>query len=125
MRAIIDHIVTISGFFTIASFIVMHLYLYSKRAAPFLVLNPLWPVIIFKYRDYTKKNRGKPGIFYYLFLINIFILIPAIISEFLFEISDAHFLVLVLALLVLLPLFSIILYVVIGLSKDDFYNKLF
>jgi len=125
MNEILNLVVIFFGFSAMASFIGMHLYLFSKKESPFLVINPFWPAIIVNYRNYTKENYGRPCLLYFLFLINIFFLIPTLILLLAFQFKESLFLFTILALLVVLPLVTAIIYVILNLSKDEFYNKLF
>ena len=84
-------------------------------------LKILWPVLTFEYRDHTRKNMGKVGLWFYIFWVCILVSFLAGLTSLAFELSEAPmpivFLVLFSALLII-PLLSFAIY---NMSKEKYY----
>ncbi len=78
----ISNLIDFFGFLAIVSFvaIVIHFFSDNKWTENMMDLF-LGPLLVLKYRKYTKKKYGKTGLLYYLFMLSFAALIILLIFE--------------------------------------------
>jgi hypothetical protein len=123
MTEIVTLIETISGLIFLASFFVMDAYLYRAKiyTAWRMGVNPLWPRIIFEYRDHTKKYSGKIGIWYFISKTSFFILLGAFIASIMPQLFSLPTPIAIIVLIVGGTVIPAIGYAIYGLSKEKYF----
>lgn len=84
-------------------------------------VNPLWPRVIFEYRDHTKKYSGKIGSWYYIsgasFLVLVFTMLAVIVPQ-LFVLPTPISIIIMAVSVVIIPAIG---YGIYGLSKEKYF----
>jgi hypothetical protein len=124
---IIDHVadwlITLSWPVAFISFSLIINYLVRKKVTTSagLHFHPIWPKLVFKYRDHTRKNRGKTGVWYYTFSLSVSVLAIVSVAELLLFVSKgppAIFLLVCFTVLIIIPLLG---YVVLCLARERLF----
>ena len=88
MEKLFDYIFTIFGPLSIFSMFVIGAYLYRKKlyTAWQLRMTVFLPELIIKYRDHTRQNEGRIGIWYYIAIVSILLSVISILALFSFQV---------------------------------------
>jgi hypothetical protein len=80
----------------------------------------LFPKILFLYRDYTRKYKGKTGVWYYIFLVSGLLAFMGVPIELWVQISATHWsvkFVVIFTFFLIVPLLMVAVY---QMSKEDY-----
>ncbi|MBU2622750.1 MAG: hypothetical protein KKD92_10575 [Proteobacteria bacterium] len=123
MTEILNVIITASGLIFLLSFFAMASYLFRAKVYTMwqIRVNPLWPRIIFEYRDHTKRYSGKIGIWYYIsggsFFIFVFTMATANVPQ-LFVLPAPITIIIMAVAVFIIPAIG---YAIYGLSKEKYF----
>ncbi len=123
MREILNETIGLVGPFTVCLLIFMTYYLWFNKAITFgqFIFPLFWPEIVFRFRDYTEKYNSKLKFLYYIFWLNVVLLVVGISSELLRDLKEIPVPALVFILLVLFLFMPMIAYVLYLSSKEKYY----
>jgi len=123
MKTALDILTTISFSTAIISAIAMSFYFLNRGVYTYWQMQwkVLWLELIFRYRDHTKKNNGRVGTWYYIFLVNIFISIFSILAELALHMLTATWPIIIVVAFSALLLVPLIGYAIYNISKEKYY----
>ncbi len=123
MKTALDILTTISFSVVIISAIAMSFYFLSQGIYTYWQMQwkILWLELIFRYRDHTKKNIGRVGTWYYIFLVNIFISIISILAELTLHMRTAPLSIIIVVACSAVLLVPLIGHPIYNMSKEKYY----
>jgi hypothetical protein len=70
---VINDLLSVFAFLTVFSYvgIILNLKKYKKEQGLIKNWGILWPSIIFEYKNFTQKKKGKVGILFYIFMVSL------------------------------------------------------
>jgi hypothetical protein len=79
MQLLVDYTLALGFPLTLVSVGMMGRYLVQNRVSTWWQLRTtlLWPEMIFKYRDHSRRHRGRTGSWYYVFSVAIILVVLA------------------------------------------------
>jgi hypothetical protein len=88
MEAVFDRVFAICGPLSVVSVFAICYYLYRRRLYTIWQLRTTlaWPSLITRYRDHTRANRGRVGLWYYVAIVSIAGSVVSILALFLIRV---------------------------------------
>jgi len=116
-------ILDILGPITVFLYLYMLYYLWAKKVILFsqLLFYPFWPQLVFRFRDITKKEKGKISNIYFLFFCSLSALIVSVFLIFIPEMKDMPIPAMVFVGLALFLILPIVVNIFFLMSKEKYY----
>jgi len=116
-------ILDILGPLTVILYLYMLYYLWAKKVVSFshLLFYPFWPQLVFRFRDLSKKEKGKISNIYFLFFCSLSALVFSIIVILIPEMKDMPIPAMAFVGLALFLGLPIVLYILFLMSKEKYY----
>ena len=123
MIRIATFILDVLGPITVILYLYMFFYLLAKKAISFsqMLLYPFWPQLVFRFRDLTRKEKGKVSHIYFLFFGSLSTLAISVLAIFVPELKDMPIPAMVFVGLGIFLFLPIVVYIFILMSKEKYY----
>ena len=123
MKTALDIMTTLSCFIMVISALAMYYYFIDRGIYTYWQLQwkVLWFEVIFRYRDHTKKQSGRTGYWYHIFLSSTFILIISSVIELALHLRTTSWPIIFLVVFTALLLLPLLGYAIYNMSKEKYY----
>ena len=123
MVDIASHIIDITGPMCVVLLGYMLFFLIVNNAIKWnlFATYQVWPELVFRFRDFTKKRSGTTSSVYYLFWFSLITTLIFAVVSVLYEIDLKHPAVIIMVLIFGIVLFPVIFYIFYLYSKEEYY----